>query len=153
MEVKFRIGEQVEKIAGGEVDDPHQSTYPVGLMPSVRVAFNYVHTWQYMSLTHRTWDRDNLKQTKIDNTIQFASIFRIIGAFFCRLGVLLPTWHLVFYAPSLFSGLGVLFIFDRPSWTCPLTTRLHHPNFWPNQNTLIVGKARSTSINCQASIN
>ena len=29
MEVKFRIGEQVDKIAGGEVDDPHQSTYPV----------------------------------------------------------------------------------------------------------------------------
>ena len=23
MEVKFRIGEQVEKIAGGELDDPH----------------------------------------------------------------------------------------------------------------------------------
>jgi len=30
MEVKFRIGEREEKIAGGELDDPHQSTYPGG---------------------------------------------------------------------------------------------------------------------------
>ena len=29
MEVKFRIGQREEKIAGGELDDPHQSTYPV----------------------------------------------------------------------------------------------------------------------------
>ncbi|MCH2314596.1 MAG: hypothetical protein MK411_11445 [SAR202 cluster bacterium] len=29
MEVKFRIGQREEKIAGGEFDDPHQSTYPV----------------------------------------------------------------------------------------------------------------------------
>ena len=37
MEVKFRIGQREEKIAGGELDDPHQSTYPVPDMFQIRV--------------------------------------------------------------------------------------------------------------------
>ena len=37
MEVKFRIGESEEEIAGGELDDPHQSTYPVPDMFQIRV--------------------------------------------------------------------------------------------------------------------
>ena len=38
MEVKFRIGQREEKIAGGELDDPHQSTYPVHELSFARVS-------------------------------------------------------------------------------------------------------------------
>ena len=37
MEVRFRIGRREEKIAGGELDDPHQSTYPVHDIFQIRV--------------------------------------------------------------------------------------------------------------------
>ena len=38
MEVKFRIGQREDKIAGGELDDPHQSTYPVHELSFARVS-------------------------------------------------------------------------------------------------------------------
>ena len=38
IEVKFRIGEREEKIAGGELDDPHQSTYPIPELSFARVS-------------------------------------------------------------------------------------------------------------------
>ena len=40
MEVKFRIGRREEKIAGGELDDPHQSTYPVHELSIARVSMS-----------------------------------------------------------------------------------------------------------------
>jgi len=40
MEVKFRIGQREEKIAGGELDDPHQSTYPVHELSFARVSMS-----------------------------------------------------------------------------------------------------------------
>ena len=39
MEVKFRIGQREEKIAGGELDDPHQSTYPDGINACKHIPF------------------------------------------------------------------------------------------------------------------
>jgi len=33
MEVKFRIGEKVEGACGGQLSEPHESTYPVELNP------------------------------------------------------------------------------------------------------------------------
>ena len=53
MEVKFRIGEKIEGTDGGQKLDPHESTYPVGSILPVRVAFNYIHTWQYVPLSTR----------------------------------------------------------------------------------------------------
>ncbi len=53
VEVKFRIGEKTEGTGGGQKLDPHLSTYPVGSIPSVRVTFNYIHTWQYIPLSTR----------------------------------------------------------------------------------------------------
>ena len=38
MEVKFRIGQREEKIAGGELDAPHQSTYPIPELSFARVS-------------------------------------------------------------------------------------------------------------------
>ena len=38
MEVKFRVGQREEKIAGGELDDPHQSTYPIPELSFARVS-------------------------------------------------------------------------------------------------------------------
>ena len=40
MEVKFRIEQREEKIAGGELDDPHQSTYPVHELSFARVSMS-----------------------------------------------------------------------------------------------------------------
>ena len=51
VEVKFRIGEKTEGTGGGQKLDPHLSTYPVGSILPVRVAFNYIHTWQYIPLS------------------------------------------------------------------------------------------------------
>ena len=51
--VKFRIGEKTEGTGGGQNFGPHLSTYPVGSILPVRVAFNYIHTWQYVPLSTR----------------------------------------------------------------------------------------------------
>ena len=51
VEVKFRIGEKTEGTGGGQKLAPHLSTYPVGSILPVRVAFNYIHTWQYIPLS------------------------------------------------------------------------------------------------------
>ena len=53
IEVGFRIGEKMKGTRGGQDLYPHESQYPVGAIPSVRVAFNYIHTWQYVSLSNR----------------------------------------------------------------------------------------------------
>ena len=64
MEVKFRIGEQVDKIAGGEVDDPHhgisnpsheiektiQADWLVRRLPLVLVSYDYL---QYLGSISR----------------------------------------------------------------------------------------------------
>ncbi|MBP95900.1 hypothetical protein CMK18_08095 [Candidatus Poribacteria bacterium] len=53
VEVKFRIGEKTEGTGGRQNFAPHESTYPVGSILPVRVAFNYIHTWQYVPLSNR----------------------------------------------------------------------------------------------------
>ena len=53
MEVKFSIEEKVKGTHGVQDLYPYEWSYPVGAIPSVRVAFNYLHTWQYKPLSNR----------------------------------------------------------------------------------------------------